>query len=280
MIPTYVINMNKDINKMDEITKNLESTDLEVMRFSATLGKEAPLELQKKYLAHSTYQKYTLPFVTDFMKGCALSHLRLYDEFLKGNDEYILVLEDDARLTSENQNSNISSKIKQIISQYPSDWDIIRLIYQGFCNVKSIDIKFLCGSTAAYLISRRGAQKMLKNGCVGNIDLCMSYLRDFKIYNHPEQLFEPPNPHSTSRYVSPIEQKILSAKIGDGDLPIWFYLNSHIFKDPMTNKSVNYKQIIIFILLLVCVIKVYRIMKINNKPHDNIKANRNINSFT
>lgn len=261
MLKTYIINLDRDTEQLAKIAKNLENTDLDIVRVSATLGRDASMVEQKKYLVRSTFQEYLLPFATSFQKGCAMSHLRVYEEFLKGDDEYILILEDDARLLYKYQNTGLSNKIRQIVSQYPNDWDFIRLISQGFCGINYPHVKPLCGSNAAYIISRKGAERILKNGGVGHIDLIISSLNNFNLYNHKEKLFEQPNAYGTSDNATSIDKKLLTLNIGDGDLPLWFYVNNDAFKNPMTNEPVIIKQVIIFILFIICIIAVYNINK-------------------
>lgn len=108
-------------------------------------------------------------WLTDGAIGCALSHLKAYEEFIKSNDEYAFIIEDDVVLPN-----NIMDIIKEIKEVMISD-EVVLLYYTSFkpTSFSSINRNILSEGSlyypmridktitaAAYLIGRKAAQKM------------------------------------------------------------------------------------------------------------------------
>lgn len=99
------------------------------------------------------------------------SHRKAMGEFLASNHKVALILEDDFHLVDPNR---FGDRIKALLKA-PVEWDILKLFdFQERPVIESIpagDIKIIShGSPAAgmvgYLISRRGAQRMLRRPTV------------------------------------------------------------------------------------------------------------------
>ena len=75
--------------------------------------------------------------------------------------DYGMILEDDADFSlTKYWKENLSDFIKK---NAPNDWDIIQLHSDApFPTYNTYCIHPLCGSTAAYLISKKGAIKIIK----------------------------------------------------------------------------------------------------------------------
>ena len=184
-IKTYIINLDKNIDRWKKIKKVLDKTDLEYERFYAILGKEITEEEEDKYI-----NKYSKSILTNFIKGCGVSHIKIYEKILESDDDYTLILEDDALLREEDQNKNLSELIKKLISKIPTDWDIIRLHAKGHCGYNNTKrIRLLSGSALAYLINKKGVKKMLLKKLSKHIDIMMVHNKNINIYDIPEPLF-------------------------------------------------------------------------------------------
>ena len=103
--------------------------------------------------------------------GCYLSHYNLWNEMIERNYDNVLIIEDDAQ-TDYNYNEIIT-----FINSIPSDYDIamlswftlwfdklqnkknIKIINEYWRKYKSINIF----GTAAYMLSKNGAKKLIKN---------------------------------------------------------------------------------------------------------------------
>ena len=118
----YVINLDKDVERMEAISGQLRAQGIEFTRFSAIKG--AGIK-KSKYLSD-----FCETLCTDGMKGCALSHRFIWDDMVANGYERILVLEDDAVLSE-----NFNGELEKAWTQLPDDFD---LFYLG-CNVKCTD---------------------------------------------------------------------------------------------------------------------------------------------
>jgi GR25 family glycosyltransferase involved in LPS biosynthesis len=128
--------------------------------------------------------------------GCALSHMLIMESFLKTDNMYQIILEDDFKVIKPlpNNISEIEELCKQI-KVNPNELDILYL--SGRVNRDRIyRICNGCG-TEGYILTRHGAKKifeLLKNGCDAPIDLKMQahfekarksgWLRDFRSDNN------------------------------------------------------------------------------------------------
>ncbi len=88
--------------------------------------------------------------------GCGLSHLLVAKQFLN-NDlfDFCLILEDDVTPIYTNLNFEIN---KCVESMKNTDWDIIKVYYNGLCNYNTNNIsilnKLFTGSIGAYILSK------------------------------------------------------------------------------------------------------------------------------
>eukprot|EP00943_MAST-04B_sp_MAST-4B-sp1_P008802 g8802.t1 len=111
--------------------------------------------------------------------GCALSHIQIWENILTSTtyhtDTYFIVLEDDIYVTHD-----FDSKLKRYMNKLPKDFDIIYLGTQYYVKYQHIvqnpdadtddkSLPFLKKvlydhyGTFGYMISRKGAQKLLHN---------------------------------------------------------------------------------------------------------------------
>ena len=160
----WVINMDKSKERLEKITKNLNSLGLKFNRFSAVNGKE---------LKETEINKVATPLCTNLLCnpgiiGCAQSHKEIWKKLLKDNKtDYYLILEDDAILSKKSV--EIIKKLETKIIEYSIDYINLYCNYTGCGFIKTEfqidDYKFgkpifpLC--TAGYIITKKGAQKLL-----------------------------------------------------------------------------------------------------------------------
>lgn len=120
----YVINLDRDTERLQKMTEHLTKLNIEFTRFPAVLGSEV------KTSHHLT--KFCLKYCTDGIKGCALSHKMIWEDILANNYKHVLVLEDDASFADD-----FEHMFKTGWDQVPKDFDIW---YLG-CNFKCTDTK-------------------------------------------------------------------------------------------------------------------------------------------
>jgi GR25 family glycosyltransferase involved in LPS biosynthesis len=110
------------------------------------------------------------------MVGCALSHIQLYINLLESNHDFYIIFEDDITVTL-----NFEEKLKTVFSSIRMiDWDIVYLghtIRKQFVTEHTYDthslpiiekwdkdtsLKRSMGGTGGYMISKKGAEKLLE----------------------------------------------------------------------------------------------------------------------
>ena len=110
MIKTYVLNMEKDVQKRATIESQLEQQkDLDVTIFKAIEGRKLTEQELNEWVDMSAMQKRYNNFATLPAIGCALSHWNIYKMIATYQEPYALILEDDALLST-----NLANQIKQI----------------------------------------------------------------------------------------------------------------------------------------------------------------------
>ncbi|NRB11368.1 MAG: glycosyltransferase family 25 protein [Rickettsiaceae bacterium] len=198
-LKTYVINLDRTPERYKKVKKQLDDFGLKHERFSAVDGyllelhdtsksatftgydiKDGKYELQpnSRYLIRCPNMELEyLSNFDDIIKrtltagefGCYCSHMEMWHNMASQNIKYALVLEDDITLEDE-----FSKNFAELITNLPKDWDIIYL-YLGYSpgkqfnkivfNDKLLKImpdNLFIYATAGYLISKKGAEKLMK----------------------------------------------------------------------------------------------------------------------
>ena len=100
--------------------------------------------------------------------GCAISHIKLWETFLNGEDKFLIIMEDDVYLKPK-----FNKNLYNYLNHLPNNFDISYLLihpnksFQNLFN-KSININgyvkkgFGQWGTVAYILSRKGAKKLLE----------------------------------------------------------------------------------------------------------------------
>jgi GR25 family glycosyltransferase involved in LPS biosynthesis len=120
----YLINLDRDTERLKTMIEQLNKLNIEFTRFPAVLGANVKT-------SHDLTD-FCLKYCTDGIKGCAMSHKTIWNDMLKNNYKYVLVLEDDAVFADD-----FEHMFKTGWDQVPKDFDIW---YLG-CNFKCTDTK-------------------------------------------------------------------------------------------------------------------------------------------
>lgn len=176
----YVINLDKDTQRLDDITKNLSPNAF--IRIPAIYSKDIIPETNDDIFWTS---KYLTP---KSALAISLSHHLAVKTFLETSDkEYALVLEDDAIPV----HPNYIEEINRTIDTAPPDWDIIKLDYSPKYSSNQEYNSLYSILTTALLYNRKGAQNILESKIVYHFDHEMWYF-GLNIYNNPRILFYQP----------------------------------------------------------------------------------------
>ena len=154
----YLINMDRDIDRLKKVTKECDKVNVKFEKFSGIKVLDLSKNIIDKYIPEET-QKYG----TDGMIGCGLSHLFIWQDAIQKNYKNILVLEDDVQFTDD-----FNKYLINVMEELPKDYDILYLGYKdSICEAKK-DTSFnyiykpeFPLLTHAMIISNKGLKKLL-----------------------------------------------------------------------------------------------------------------------
>ena len=154
----YLINMDKDIDRLKKITKECDIVNIKFERFSGLKVSDLSQNILDKYIPEET-QKYG----TDSMIGCGLSHLFIWQDAVQKNYKNILILEDDVQFTDD-----FNKYLTNVMNELPKDYDILYLGYKDtICEAPTdSSFKYIYKPefpllTHAMIISNKGLKKLL-----------------------------------------------------------------------------------------------------------------------
>ena len=159
----FLINLDRDQDRLDYMMGEMTALGLEVERISACYGLDIPVALKPYFLdaagnIASAMNKGEV--------GCYASHLAIMHRIIEENiNEPVCVLEDDLEF------HDTFAQMCTTLEKLPDDWDIVRLSNpskSAFQTVADLSdrlklVKYwrVPNNTGCYLISRRGAEKFL-----------------------------------------------------------------------------------------------------------------------
>lgn len=117
----YVINLDKDKERLQKIGGELDSAGISWERFSAVLGKNV--------VADQRLTGFCNEFCTDGIKGCALSHRTIWETAISHQYDSVMILEDDAYVPPD-----LDEKMRDLLAKIPNDWDLLYLGCRFYCN--------------------------------------------------------------------------------------------------------------------------------------------------
>ena len=163
-IPIYVINLEKDAERLNSISKNLGSLGLEFERVPAVLG--AGYTDDPRTVDLRRYPRLNRrPKPRNGETGCYLSHLRACERLLLSEHPWCVILEDDAECLPELPGVLVALDQRD-------DWDMAKLFC--FHGGTPVPVGRLAGgqrlcvhltrttSAAGYAINRRAAETLLR----------------------------------------------------------------------------------------------------------------------
>lgn len=160
-------------------------------RFIGIDGRMLPEKYREKYSDNRAVEFWGRS-LTQGEVGCYASHMAVWEQVLAGEEEFALIMESDALLTSE------ALDIVDLIVSKHSDVDMVMLSWAdcvpSFYGVRKLTrgyrlVKFARKSyyASAYLISRKGARELLKHSqCISlpvdELMLGQRVMKDMNIY--------------------------------------------------------------------------------------------------
>jgi glycosyl transferase family 25 len=161
----YVINLDRDVERMASIRANLETLGLPFERLSAVMGKDVP-EWEKlvDMSAYAWRNRLDTPRAGEV--GCYLSHLKAMETFLRTDAPWCVILEDDVEVLPA------CGEVLRALGE-KDDWDLVKLF--NFHSGLPVKKRELAGghrlvahltrttSSAAYVVNRRAAETLLNS---------------------------------------------------------------------------------------------------------------------
>ena len=161
----YVINLDRDVERMASIRANLEALGLPFERLSAVMGKDVP-EWEKlvDMSAYAWRNRLDAPRAGEV--GCYLSHLKAMETFLRTDAPWCVILEDDVEVLPA-----CADVLRSLAEK--DDWDLVKLF--NFHSGLPVKKRALAGghhlvvhltrttSAAAYVVNRRAAETLLRS---------------------------------------------------------------------------------------------------------------------
>jgi glycosyl transferase family 25 len=160
----YVINLDRDTERLASIHANLIRLGLSYERLPAVMGKDVPdWEKLVDLSAYAWRNRLDMPRAGEV--GCTLSHLKAMETFLKTDTPWCVVLEDDVEVLPA------CAEVLRSLGE-KDDWDLVKLfnLHSGM----PVKKRELVGghrlvvhltrttSSAAYVVNRRAAETLLK----------------------------------------------------------------------------------------------------------------------
>ncbi|MEY3109360.1 MAG: hypothetical protein RJB43_199 [Verrucomicrobiota bacterium] len=161
----YVINLDRDTERMASIHANLVRLGLSYERLPAVMGKDVP-DWEKLVDLPSYAWRNRLDIPRAGEVGCTLSHLKAMETFLKTDAPWCVILEDDVEVLPA------CAEVLRSLAE-KDDWDLVKLF--NFHSGMPIKKRALGSahhlvvhltrttSSAAYVVNRRAAETLLKS---------------------------------------------------------------------------------------------------------------------
>lgn len=240
----YVVNLEKDIDKLNYMNSLLTKENIKFERFNAVYGKN----LSKEYI-NSVTSYFCKNLCSKGMIGCALSHISIWKDILEKKYKNAVIFEDDIYF-DENYKVNLMNSLNEL----PDEWDILYLGCGGLCdkdrynvfvkiffNILSIKInenlynskyiyipEFPTGAYS-YAISRNGCIKLLNmiDKITYHIDYVIaSKYNELNIYSvYPKCIYPKTDKSSINNIEFPYTLNSILSKIEDnnGIKYSWYY---------------------------------------------------------
>lgn len=173
----YYINLDRSTNRKRSMEIMCANQGINPERFPGIDGKLLNLD-DPKY--EKALKKIKWWFLIENRKnvghfGCYLSHMAVFEKFLKTDKEYCFILEDDAEILV----TDIKREIIKNMNNLPRGWDILLLGYEvnggpdGYKEVREgnkdtklknglLNLNYFTG-LQGYIINRKSAKKLIEN---------------------------------------------------------------------------------------------------------------------
>ena len=252
---TYVINLDSQKKRYDVQEKKLNEVGIYPVRISGYRFEDIDKsELQKHFVR-------TTPFFQPRSAiGCTYSHIQALKHFLKNDsNEFALILEDDA-FPIFNDINFLKMKLSKI------DWDYLSLHCDGNCPKEGGNPYLLSGSTAAYFITREGAEKIINYKHSFHYDIQTTTMKNLNKKIDKKNSFWTDEEYKMSgemssnrynRYCHGIYDKITEKVVNRGEKTACHYKDYRMFRIPVLGYEVSVEDIVLSLLFILIICTVF-----------------------
>jgi glycosyl transferase, family 25 len=165
-LPIVFINLASDVDRRERMEGEFRRLRLSYDRLDAVRWTLLTAEQQDSFYSKTlNHLQYHSPLVAG-EKGCYASHLVAWKMLLEGTAAAMVVLEDDVKLVDE------FAEVIDAIERLDVPWDMVKLIGREHEKIRSkkplvknfdlIEYRRVPSLTAGYVVSRKGAEKLLQ----------------------------------------------------------------------------------------------------------------------
>lgn len=254
-IISFVINLDNYKDNYKKQIPYLNKLKLYPQRFSAIDA------INNEHIDHKDIiNKLSLSFSPKSVIGCSLSHILLckhiLNNYINFENNYYLILEDDVYPKKKYKNNTklFYKDLTEIINNIKiidNEWDIVQLHSDGLIDTKNTySTHLFTGSTAAYLISKSGLNKMANEKATYHIDFITQNFLKYRKYRSRENLFYTNEKSSLNRINNKSLSLMLKSRILKILIPLrgeklWEdYLNFKTLRLPLLNKEYTANNLI------------------------------------
>lgn len=273
-IRTSVVNLDKYIENYNIQLPYLQKIGLNPERFSAINALD---DEHINYKEKLTF--FSRHFTPKSTIGCSMSHIllaqKIYREEIanpESNIEYFLMMEDDCFPVEKYNTQDTFEKIlNQTISDVEiidSNWDIIQLHSDALWPTNgTYQTHFFCGSTAAYLLSKKGLYKMVNEKVTNHLDFVTQNFIKYNKYRARYNIFYTDEQNSLQRKNNNLLSLKIKKSLIEKIIPLrgekdWgHFLQFKIIKLPGTNHDLTGNEILDYIFGAIILKKILKMLK-------------------
>lgn len=179
MVPCYVVNLEKDVERRESISRQLDTLAIPYTIFNAVNGRALSVEEMARHYDEERAVREHRRLVPGEI-GCALSHLGIYREMVEKDLPSALILEDDASLMPEPSDGDakripwLPDVLATLEKRFQRDDPVVVLLsyvkrYHKrsdeplIGDVRVADVYRAAFGTYAYFITRSAAKNLMEN---------------------------------------------------------------------------------------------------------------------
>ncbi|MGB3390275.1 MAG: glycosyltransferase family 25 protein [Pseudaminobacter sp.] len=163
-IPVFVINLDRSPERLAKVRESAEKLGVELVRVKAVDGAQLTPEHAQK-VDHASFERNHGKRILPAEIGCYLSHLDALRIVADSPQSHAVIVEDDVRFSPD-----FPAFLADLVAL--EGWDVVKLINhrtRGFVTHAKVNDRYRigrcahgpCGSSAAYVVTREGARRML-----------------------------------------------------------------------------------------------------------------------